>query len=678
MISKDTFIAEILENGRDYDIARLEKAFDTAVRQHEGQARKSGEPYVTHPIKVAEILADLGMDTDAIIAGLLHDAVEDTPYTAEDIEKDFGSEVALLVGGVTKLDSLVFSPQEEVQAQNLRKMFLAMSKDIRVLIIKLADRLHNLRTINYMTKEQIKVKCRETIEIYAPLAGRLGISKIKTELEDIALKYLEPEVYKDLADKVSLKRGERQAYIDKITATLKKRIEELKIDAEVTGRFKHFYSIYRKLKAQHKQFDEIFDTMAVRIIVPEVRQCYEILGLVHTLWTPLPGRFKDYISMPKPNRYQSIHTSVLGEGGQPFEIQIRTIEMHRVAEYGACAHWKYKEGIKDEGEDENKLAWIKQALEWQQDLDDPKEFMQTLKVDLFASQIFVFSPKGQIVELPAGSTPLDFAYKIHTDVGNAYIGAKVNEKMVTIDHELQNGEIVEIINSTNSSGPSLDWIKIAKSAHAKNKIRAWLRKHGKIEQDARAGKTAAHAKTGKASDRKGEVSLPAQAALSSASQTAASKDAKLRSDIYIEGADEAILIRLGRCCSPIPGDEIIAYITKGRGITVHRTDCKNISLLPEKEKPRLLKAEWNSLRREESYEAHFAIYSAYRRGLIADISRVALNLDVEILTLNMNKAKDDHFLIDLTLKIDDLAKMDKFTARARQIVGVLEIKRVNS
>lgn len=455
MNRRQQFLDDILNINPNYDVDLINKAYSIAEDMHNGQLRKSGEPYIIHPIEVARILAELGMDDETLVAGLLHDVIEDTPYTKEQLKAEFGEEVLLLVDGVTKLGSIVFENKEEKQAENLRKMFLAMSKDIRVLIIKLADRLHNLRTINYMTEEKIKEKCRETLEIYAPLASRLGIYTMKFEMEDIALKYLEPEAYYELAEKVSARKGEREAVINQVIAEVKKALDDFNIKCEIMGRSKHFYSIYRKMKYQHKQLDEIFDLTAIRVIVESVKDCYAVLGIVHTMWKPIPGKFKDYIAMPKPNMYQSLHTTVIGDNGDPFEIQIRTYEMHKIAEYGIAAHWKYKEGIKSDKE-EVKLAWLRQTLELQKDMDDPREFMETLKVDLFASQVYVFTPRGDVLELPAGSTPLDFAFKIHSDIGCKCVGAKINGKIVTINHTLQNGDIVEILTNPNSSGPNID------------------------------------------------------------------------------------------------------------------------------------------------------------------------------------------------------------------------------
>ncbi|MEG0392872.1 MAG: bifunctional (p)ppGpp synthetase/guanosine-3',5'-bis(diphosphate) 3'-pyrophosphohydrolase, partial [Anaerovoracaceae bacterium] len=480
MENRQAFLDSIKAINPNYHMEIIGEAYDVAERMHDGQYRKSGELYLSHPMEVAKILAGLGMDESTLVAGLLHDVVEDTDYTTEQLKEEFGEEVELLVDGVTKLGSLVFENKEERQAENLRKMFLAMSKDIRVLIIKLSDRLHNLRTINYMSEKQIHDKCQETLDIYAPLASRLGIYSMKFELEDTAMKYLYSKEYADISSKVSAKKEERQAAIDNVLADIQETLDDLNIKYDISGRSKHFYSIFRKMKYQNKNIDEIFDLMAVRIIVDSIKDCYAVLGIVHTMWTPIPGRFKDYIAMPKPNMYQSLHTTVMGDTGSPFEIQIRTYEMHRIAEYGIAAHWKYKEGVSKDKE-EVKLAWLRQALEWQKDTNDATEFMETLKIDLFALQVFVFTPAGDVIELPAGATPLDFAFKIHSDVGAKCIGAKINGKMVPIDHKLDNGDIIEIMTSPNASGPSIDWLKIAKSSTARTKIRQWLKKENKSD-----------------------------------------------------------------------------------------------------------------------------------------------------------------------------------------------------
>ncbi len=711
----------LLNVNPNYDLDIIERAYRIAERQHEGQYRKSGEPYLIHPVEVAKILADLGMDENTIIAGLLHDAVEDTPYTQEDLKRDFGEEVALLVDGVTKLGSLVYESKEERQAENLRKMFLAMSKDIRVLIIKLADRLHNLRTINYMTEDKIIEKCKETLEIYAPLASRLGIYTIKFEVEDIALKMLEPEAYYNLVAEVKVKKQQREDNINHVMNEIRQSLDGLSIPYEITGRSKHFYSIYRKMKYQHKQLDEIFDLTAVRIIVDTIKDCYAVLGVVHTMWKPLPGRFKDYIAMPKPNLYQSLHTTVLGDNGEPFEIQIRTKEMHKIAEYGIAAHWKYKEGVSHEKE-EVKLAWLRQTLEWQKDLNDPREFMETLKVDLFSNQVFVFTPKGDVIELPAGSTPLDFAFKIHSAVGAKCIGAKVNGKMVPIDYILSNGQIVDIVTSSNSKGPSIDWLKIAKSNTARNKIRAWLKKENKSETSDKGREMLEKYAKRKGYDLqqilKNQYINKASKALNYSTAedlyTAISyggvilskvmimlegyyheeKQAELKkkekeqsraetkkkqrkvnpTGVTVEGMDN-LLIRFSKCCNPVPGDEIVGFITKGRGISVHRKDCINILTLPEGERKRFIHVEWDQDKKDLSYDADIHILAEDRKGLFSDLSRVCEDMDVHITGVNAKSAKDRIINITMTLSISNTSQMEKVLRSLRAIQGVADVYR---
>ncbi|WP_206458065.1 RelA/SpoT family protein [Anaerovorax sp. IOR16] len=717
----EQFLNYLLNVNPNYDLDIIERAYKIAEKQHEGQFRKSGEPYLIHPVEVAKILADLGMDESTIVAGLLHDAVEDTPYTQEDLKRDFGEEVALLVDGVTKLGSLVYESKEERQAENLRKMFLAMSKDIRVLIIKLADRLHNLRTINYMTEDKIIEKCKETLEIYAPLASRLGIYTIKFEVEDIALKMLEPEAYYKLVTEVKIKKQQREENINHVMDEIRQCLDGLNISYEITGRSKHFYSIYRKMKYQHKQLDEIFDLTAVRIIVDTIKDCYAVLGIVHTMWKPLPGRFKDYIAMPKPNRYQSLHTTVLGDNGEPFEIQIRTKEMHKIAEYGIAAHWKYKESISQEKE-EVKLAWLRQTLEWQKDLNDPKEFMETLKVDLFSNQVFVFTPKGDIIELPAGSTPLDFAFKIHSAVGAKCIGAKVNGKMVPIDYTLSNGQIVDIVTSSNSKGPSIDWLKIAKSNTARNKIRAWLKKENKSETSDKgkemlekyakrkgydlqqilknqyinkAAKALNYSNTedlytaisyGGVILSKVMVMLEGyyheekQAELKKKEKEQAKLETKRKqrkinpTGVTVEGMDN-LLIRFSKCCNPVPGDEIVGFITKGRGISVHRKDCINILTLPEDERKRFIHVEWDRDKKDLSYDVDISILSEDRKGLFSDLSRVCEDMDVHITGVNAKSARDRIVNITMTLSISNTNQMEKVLRSLRSVQGVADVYR---
>ena len=733
MKKRSEFLNTILEYNSKYDIDLIGRAYDVAEEMHRGQLRKSGEPYLIHPMAVAEILADLGMDEETIIAGLLHDVVEDTPYTSEELASDFGDEVELLVDGVTKLGSLKFESKEERQAENLRKMFLAMSKDIRVLIIKLSDRLHNLRTINYMTHDKIIEKCRETLDIYAPLAARLGIYAMKMELEDIALKFLEPEAYYDLAEQVSQRKGEREDAINNVVDKIRSSLEEIDINFDIYGRSKHFYSIYKKMKYQHKNLDEIFDLMAVRIIVDSIRDCYAVLGLVHTMWTPIPGRFKDYIAMPKPNMYQSLHTTVMGESGKPFEIQIRTYEMHRIAEYGIAAHWKYKEGITSDKE-EVKLSWLRQALEWQKDVKDPKEFMESLKMDLFSSQVFVFTPQGDVIELPAGSTPLDFAFKIHSDVGCKCVGAKINGKMVTIDHILENGDIIEIITSPNAAGPSIDWLKIAKSSSARNKIRQWLKKENKTDNidkgkdlidkyirkkgyDPRTLlKNAYINRAAKELNFRNTDELYTQLSNGGSIQTKFTNmllkyDAETRAEeaekektllenlneisektqkrvqhdknrhknddnsgVIVEGVDN-LMIRIARCCSPVPGDDIIGFITKGRGISVHRTDCDNLKSLPESEKARCIKVSWDTQQPERSFNAEISLIAKDQKVMLSNISKVCEDMDVHIAGLNAKADKDETVRINLTLAIQDKIQMEKICRSLKNVPGIMEAYR---
>ena len=720
----EQFISDLLDINPNLDIGLIEKAYLKADQMHAGQLRKSHEPYIVHPAEVAKILADLGMDDMTIAAGLLHDAVEDTPYRVEDLTKDFGVQVAFLVNGVTKLGNLVYDNKEERQAENLRKKFLAISKDIRVLIIKLADRLHNLRTINYMSSEQIKGKCEETLEIYAPLASRLGIYTIKFELEDIALKYLDPDAYSLLEKNLEEHKNERDERMEKVIGEIKSAINEYDIEYDITGRSKHYYSIYQKMKEQNKSVDDIFDLMAVRIIVESVRDCYAVLGTVHTLWRPMPGRFKDYIAMPKPNMYQSLHTTLIGDGGEPFEVQIRTTAMHQIAEYGIAAHWKYKEGI-SEDQEELKLAWIRQTLEWNRDMNDPREYMEAMRTDLFSNQVFVFTPKGDVMELPAGSTPLDFAFKIHSDIGIKCVGARVNSKMVPIDYILQNGEVIEIVTSNTSKGPSMDWLGIAKSAGARSKIKQWLKKQDK-GQNIERGRTILE----KTVKRKGyDVSeivrihwltrVAKQMNYASVNElystlsyggTVVSKviarlvemyheeyDRKVMNETYdkvitpskargkqknfhngsviLEDGLEGMLIRLSKCCSPVPGDEIIGFITKGRGVSVHRNDCPNITNLPESERVRLVPVEWDDSEDSVTYNADININANDRKGLFSDISRVCADLDVNITGVNLRTNDDNTISIAMTLSVAHAAEMAKILRTLGQIDSIYEVFR---
>ena len=737
MQKRNKFLETIKNYNPNYDMDLIARAYDVAEKMHRGQIRKSGEPYLIHPMAVAEILAQYGMDEETIAAGLLHDVVEDTSYSEENMIEQFGEDIALMVDGVTKLKNLKFESKEEKQAENLRKMFLAMSKDIRVLIIKLSDRLHNLRTINYMTHEKIVEKCKETIDIYAPLAARLGIYSMKMEMEDISFKYLEPEAYFDLAEKISQKKEERDTTINKVIDQIKECLDNLNIKYEIYGRSKHFYSIYKKMIYQHKQLDEIFDLSAVRILVDSVRDCYAVLGFVHTMWTPIPGRFKDYIAMPKPNMYQSLHTTVVGKSGKPFEIQIRTYEMHRVAEYGIAAHWKYKEGKtsgKNMNNDEMKLSWLRQALELQKETKDSEEFVESLKMDLFSRQVFVFTPQGDVIELPSGATPLDFAFKIHTDVGCKCVGAKINGKMVTIDHPLENGDIIEIVTNPNSVGPSVDWLRIAKSSQARNKIRQWLKKENSNDNVERGKdnidkyirkkgydpqklfKTSYVNRLLKQLGYKNTDELYTQLSnggniqtkvlntllgyeeevkeaeeaeekksllenlreMSERTEKRLQNKAKKREDnsgVVIEGVDN-LMIRIARCCSPVPGDDIIGYITKGRGITVHRRDCDNLKSLSDEEKSRFVTVKWSVPEGlDNTYSTELCVIAKDQKNMISSISKVCDDMDVHIEGLNAHAEKDEIVRITLKLGIKDKSQVEKICRSLKSIQGIFEAYR---
>ncbi|CEN77112.1 GTP pyrophosphokinase (RelA/SpoT) [[Clostridium] sordellii] len=732
---QDKQLQELIEKIKKYapngDIDLIEKAYYYGKKAHEGQLRKSGEPYFIHPIAVANILCDMELDMQTIAAGLLHDVVEDTEYTYEDIKNDFGEEIADLVDGVTKLGQIKYKSKEETQAENLRKMFLAMSKDIRVILIKLADRLHNMRTLKYMPPEKAKSKATETLEIYGGIASRLGIYKVKWELEDIALRYIDSEGYYDLVEKVAKKRSQREAYIEKIVDILKEKVEEVNIKCDIYGRPKHFYSIYRKMKNKHKDFEEIYDLMAVRIIVNSVKDCYAVLGMVHTLWKPIPGRFKDYIAMPKPNMYQSLHTIVVGPDGEPVEIQIRTKEMHNIAEYGIAAHWKYKEGKTNVKENklEEKLQWLRQMMEWEKDLKDPQEFMDALKDDVFNSQVYVFTPKGDVIELPAGSTPIDFAYRVHTNVGNKCVGAKINGRIAPLDYKLENGNIVEILTSANSNGPSRDWVNIVQTPNAKSKIRQWFKKERREENIERGSailekdfkkygvptKDPAIEKYMVQMARKfnqptvedlvatigygGIMSsqvVPKVKELYEKEFAKKSLENKQIDDINkhsigeqeftkkrkktspqgitVKGVDN-ILIRFAKCCNPIPGDEIIGYITKGRGVAVHRKDCPNSNLDNEYFKNRLVEVSWETSN-SAKFEAEIQIQAEDRRGVINDITHIVAIEKVSLNGINARKSKDNIVNINLLVEVDSIETLNFLMKKIRSIPGVENIYRV--
>ena len=731
----DELIASVKKYHPSTDISMIEKAYKIAYEAHEGQKRKSGEPYIIHPLCVAIILADLELDKETIVAGLLHDVVEDTVMTTEEITKEFGAEVALLVDGVTKLGQLSYSADKvEVQAENLRKMFLAMAKDIRVILIKLADRLHNMRTLKYMKPEKQKEKARETMDIYAPLAQRLGISKIKVELDDLSLKYLEPEVYYDLVEKIALRKTERQKFVDGIVAEVRAHIEKVGIKAQIDGRVKHFFSIYKKMVNQDKTLDQIYDLFAVRIIVDTVKDCYAALGVIHEMYKPIPGRFKDYIAMPKPNMYQSLHTTLIGPGGRPFEIQIRTFEMHRTAEYGIAAHWKYKEASNNGGtvnvskQEEEKLSWLRQILEWQKDMSDGKEFMSLLKsdLDLFAESVYCFTPAGDVKNLPNGSTPIDFAYSIHSAVGNKMIGARANGKLVNIDYVIQNGDRIEIITSQNSKGPSRDWLKIVKSAQAKNKINQWFRNELKEDNITRGKELmAAYCKSrsitlsdlmkpsymesvmrkygfrdwdsalaaiGHGGLKEGQVvnklldeynkqhqkEITDEHIMEATEGKEKMRIAKSGNGIVVKGIHD-VAVRFSKCCSPVPGDEIVGFVTRGRGISVHRTDCVNVMNLSETDRARLIEAEWQKSEQDknERYTVEIKIFGYNRTGLLVDISKIFTERKIDLSSLNCRVNKQGVATILLTFDVQGKEELASLTAKIRQIESVIDIQRTS-
>jgi len=725
-------INSVLKYHPSTDISMIEKAYKVASEAHEGQKRKSGEPYIIHPLCVAIILADLELDKETIVAGLLHDAVEDTWMTYEEVEKEFGSEVALLVDGVTKLGQLSYSADKvEVQAENLRKMFLAMAKDIRVILIKLADRLHNMRTLQYMRPEKQQEKARETMDIYAPIAMRLGISKIKVELDDLSLKYLKPDVYYDLVHKVALRKSEREQFVGAIVKEVKKHMDDANIKAQVDGRVKHFFSIYKKMVNQDKTIDQIYDLFAVRILVDTVKDCYAALGVIHEMYKPIPGRFKDYIAMPKPNMYQSLHTTLIGPNGQPFEIQIRTYEMHRTAEYGIAAHWKYKESSDGKApvgkSEEEKLNWLRQILEWQRDMSDNKEFMSLLKndLDLFADSVYCFTPQGDVKTLPSGSTPVDFAYSVHSAVGNKMVGARVNGKLVPIEYEIKNGDRIEIITSQNSQGPSRDWLKLVKSTQAKNKINQWFKKELKednilkgkemLAQYARTKgfKIANYTKTQyleavlrkygfrdwdsvlaaighgglkegqvfnklvEAYDKENKKNLTDEQVLEAASETQEKLHiAKSKSGIVVKGIHD-VAVRFSKCCNPIPGDEIVGFVTRGRGITIHRTDCVNVLNMSETDRTRLIEAEWQQpdTKEKEKYTAEIQVYANNRTGLLVDLSKIFTERKIDLRSINSRTSKQEKATISMSFEIGSKEELRSLIEKIRQVESVIDVER---
>ncbi len=716
------------------DISLVTRAYRFACEAHRDQKRKSGEPYIIHPVCVASILADLMLDSTTVAAGFLHDCVEDNKdVTVETIEAQFGPEVALLVDGVTKLKRLDFTSREDQQAESLRKMFLAMAKDIRVVLIKLADRLHNMRTLKYQSPDRQVAIARETLDVYAPLCHRLGMSTLKWEMEDLALRYIDPAGYYDLVEKVGQKRREREHAIQVVISALKEQLDQAGIHCEIAGRPKHFYSIYRKLKTQGKTFDQIYDLIAVRVLVDTIPDCYAVLGIVHTMWTQVPNRFKDYISMPKGNMYQSLHTTVVGTSGelrgQTFEVQIRTWEMHRTAEYGIAAHWRYKEGKQVDSLD-SKLYWLRQILDWQNETHDPSEFMDALKVDLFSDEVFVFTPKGDIVNLPRGATPVDFAYHIHSAIGNKCIGAKINGRIVPLETELQTGDFVEVLTSSNSKGPSMDWLKLCKTSEAKSKIRAYLKHELRDENLARGRDILDHEakRQGYSLSQlvKNEFMEPIERRYSihsmedlyvtvgfgglsgsqvinrlveeyrkankQAEPVPAPKPAPARSSavtqhhsngVIVEG-DSDMLVRFARCCNPLPGDDIVGYITRGRGVSIHRSDCPNMADMMQTPE-RFIDVKWEGEERKEdanaAYEANIRVIAYDRLGLFADISTMLSQMEIPIVSISarIDKSKARHTTcIDLILSITDTKQLERVIDKLRKRGDILEVFRLTA
>jgi len=723
-VSFENLIEKIKGYNPNFNKEKLEKAYELASKAHGSQVRKSGTPYITHPVAVAHNVADMQLDVDSVCAALLHDVVEDTDYTSEYIAQEFGEQVSLLVDGVTKLDKIQFSSKEERDMENLRKMFLAMASDIRVILIKFADRVHNMTTLISMSDEKQREKARETLSVYAPLAHRLGMYKIKWELEDLSLKYIDPVAYHEIVEGINQKRQEREEYIASIKRDIKDKLTELGIDCKIDGRPKHFYSIYRKMFTQNKTLDQIYDLFAVRIITENVSDCYAALGAAHELYKPMPGRFKDYIAMPKPNMYQSLHTTVIGHEGIPFEIQIRTKEMHEIAENGVCAHWKYKEGGKKstDGALEQKFQWIKQILETQTDSKDEEEFLQVLRIDMFTDQVFVFSPKGDVSSFPAGATPIDFAFNVHSAVGCRMQGAKVNGKIVNLDYQLQNGDIVEIITSSAVHGPSRDWLKIVKTSQARNKIHQWFKKE-KREENIIKGKDLLEKEIkrqgygdfgltspeyiemlvkrygfactddlysnigyggiqlnnviSKLKDEYKKRNTDPEKKLLEITADTQKKGSKSSSagGIMVKGVDNC-LIRYSGCCNPVPGDKIVGYITRGRGVSIHRQDCVNISALytDDEEKKRMIDVFWEDSK-EDFYVAHLKIVGSDRNGLLIDVANAINDSTVTLKSLNARATKNQMAIIEASVEIKNTEQLDHLINKIKNVKDVIDVSR---
>jgi len=707
------------------DISFINRAYKYAYEAHKNQYRRSGDPYIIHPVQVAGILVGLQMDPETIASGFLHDVVEDTDVTLDQLKEAFNSEVAMLVDGVTKLGKIKYKSKEAQQAENHRKMFVAMAKDIRVILIKLADRLHNMRTLKHLPPAKQRRISNETLEIFAPLAHRLGISAIKWELEDTALRYLNPQQYYRIVQLMKQKRVERESYIDQVINELLDQLEDVRIEADISGRPKHLYSIYQKMVQQNKQFNEIYDLFAVRIIVNSIKDCYAVLGIIHTCWKPMPGRFKDYIAMPKQNLYQSLHTTVIGPKGDPLEVQIRTKEMHEIAEYGIAAHWAYKEGKSPNKADqsfEKKLTWFREILDWQNETHDAEEFVESLKVDLFSDMVYVFTPKGDVIELPSGSVPLDFAYKIHTEIGNKTIGAKVNGKMEPLDYKLKNGDIVEVMTSVHSYGPSQDWLKITQTSQAKSKIKQFFKKQrreeniakGKeaVDKEIRAlninpkevlveknlervfqkfnftseddmyaavgyqGITAAliaNRLTEKIREKREKEQNLEQKIEEVNKENTQVKPTKRDSGVHVEGIDN-LLVRIAKCCNPVPGDEIVGYITKGRGVSVHRSDCPNIQT--EEAKERYIDVQWKGNQTNKNqYHVDLEITGYDRRGLVNEVLQVINETKTNITYVNGRSDRNKMAIIEVTILIRNTAHLRKVVERIKQIKYVYSVVR---